>query len=55
LTTWEVLDDSQNMYHKIYDEIMGHFYPYLTKKGLNRYKTKKKEISKKIDEDFKNL
>jgi AcrR family transcriptional regulator len=55
LTTWGVLDDSQNMYHKIYDEIMGHFYPYLTKKGLNRYKTKKKEISKKIDEDFKNL
>ena len=55
LTTWEVLDDSKNKYHKILDEIMGHFYPYLTKKGLERYKTRKKEISKKIDKDFKNL
>jgi|TARA_B100000900_G_scaffold403690_1_gene411099 AcrR family transcriptional regulator len=55
LTTWEVLDDSKNKYRKIFDEIMGHFYPYLTKKGVDRYNKKKKEISKKIDEDFKNL
>jgi hypothetical protein len=55
LTTWEVLDDFKNKYHKILDEIMGHFYPYLTKKGLDRYKTKQKELSKKIDQDFKNL
>ena len=55
LTTWEVLDDSKNKYRKIFDEIMGHFYPYLTKKGVDRYYKKKKEISKKIDEDFKNL
>ena len=55
LTTWEVLDDSKNKYRKIFDEIMGHFYPYLTKKGVDRYNNKKKEISKKIDEDFKNL
>ena len=55
LTTWEVLDDSKNKYRKIIDEIMGHFYPYLTKKGVDRYNKKKKEISKKIDEDFKNL
>ena len=55
LTTWEVLDDFKNKYHKILDEIMGHFYPYLTKKGLERYKTKQKELSKKIDQDFKNL
>ena len=54
LTTWEVLDDSKNKYRKIFDEIMGHFYPYLTKKGVDRYYKKKKEISKKIDEDFKN-
>ena len=55
LTTWEVLDDSKNKYRKIFDEIMGHFYPYLTKKGVDRYNKKKKEISKKIDEDFKNI
>lgn len=55
LTTWEILDDFKNKYHKILDEIMGHFYPYLTKKGLDRYKTKQKELSKKIDQDFKNL
>ncbi|MDA9977964.1 TetR/AcrR family transcriptional regulator [Flavobacteriaceae bacterium] len=55
LTTWEVLDDSKNKYRKIFDEIMGHFYPYLTKKGVDRYNKKKKEISKKIDEDFNNL
>ncbi len=55
LTTWEVLDDSKNKYRKIFDEIMGHFYPYLTKKGVDRYNKKNKEISKKIDEDFKNL
>jgi len=55
LTTWEVLDDSKNKYRKIFDEIMGHFYPYLTKKGVDRYNKKKKEISKKIDKDFKNL
>ena len=55
LTTWEVLDDSKNKYRKIFDEIMGHFYPYLTKKGIDRYNKKKKEISKKIDEDFNNL
>jgi len=55
LTTWEVLDDFKNKYHKILDEIMGHFFPYLTKKGLDRYKTKQKELSKKIDQDFKNL
>ncbi len=55
LTTWEVLDDSKNKYSKIFDEIMGHFYPYLTKKGVDRYNKKKKEISKKIDKDFKNL
>ena len=55
LTTWEVLDDSKNRYHNILDEIMGHFYPYLTKKGLERYNSKQKEISKKIDKDFKNL
>ena len=55
LTTWEVLDDSKNKYRKIFDEIMGHFYPYLTKKGVERYNKKKKEISKKIDKDFKNL
>ena len=55
LTTWEVLDDSKDRYHKILDEIMGHFYPYLTNKGLERYKSKQKEISKKIDKDFKNL
>lgn len=55
LTTWEVLDDSKNKYRKIFDEIMGHFYPYLTKKGVDRYNKKKKEISKKIDEDFENL
>ncbi len=55
LTTWEVLDDSKNKYRKIFDEIMGHFYPYLTKKGVDRYNKKKKEISKKIDEDFKKL
>ena len=55
LTTWEVLDDSKNKYRKIFDEIMGHFYPYLTKKGVDRYYKKKKEISKKIDEDFNNL
>ena len=53
--TWEVLDDSKNKYRKIFDEIMGHFYPYLTKKGVDRYNKKKKEISKKIDEDFNNL
>ncbi len=34
---------------------MVHFYPYLTNKGLERYKSKQKEISKKIDKDFKNL
>ena len=28
---------------------MGHFYPYLTKKGVDRYNKKKKDISKKID------
>ena len=55
LTTWEVLDDSKNKYRKIFDEIMGHFYPYLTKKGVDRYNKKKKEISKKIDQDFNNL
>ena len=55
LTTWEVLDDSKNKYRKIFDEIMGHFYPYLTKKGVDRYNKKKKEISEKIDEDFNNL
>jgi hypothetical protein len=55
LTTWEVLDDSKNKYRKILDEIMGHFYPYLTKKGVDRYNKKKKEISKKIDDDFNNL
>ena len=55
LTTWEVLDDSKNKYRKIFDEIMGHFYPYLTKKGIDRYNKKKKEISKKIDDDFNNL
>ena len=55
LTTWEVLDDSKNKYRKIFDEIMGHFYPYLTKKGVDRYNKKKKEISKKIDDDFNNL
>ena len=55
LTTWEVLDDSKNKYRKIFDEIMGHFYPYLTKKGVDRYNNKKKEISKKIDKDFNNL
>jgi len=55
LTTLEVLDDSKNKYRKIFDEIMGHFYPYLTKKGVDRYNKKKKEISKKIDEDFKNI
>ena len=55
LTTWEVLDDFKNKYHKILDEIMGHFYPYLTKKGLDRYITKHKDLSKKIDQDFKNL
>lgn len=55
LTTWEVLDDSKNKYRKIFDVIMGHFYPYLTKKGVDRYNKKKKEISKKIDKDFKNL
>ena len=55
LTTWEVLDDSKNKYRKIFDEIMGHFYPYLTKKGVDRYNKKKKEISKKIDEDFNNF
>ena len=55
LTTWEVLDDSKNKYRKIFDEIMGHFYPFLTKKGVDRYNKKKNEISKKIDEDFKNL
>ena len=53
LTTWEVLDDSKNKYHKILDEIMGHFYPYLTKKGVDRYNKKKREVSKKIDQDFK--
>ena len=42
LTTWEVLDDSKNKYRKIFDEIMGHFYPYLTKKGVDRYNKKKK-------------
>ena len=41
LTTWEVLDDSKNKYRKIFDEIMGHFYPYLTKKGVDRYNKKK--------------
>lgn len=55
LTTWEVLDDSKNKYHKILDEIMGHFYPYLTKKGVDRYNKKKREVSKKIDQDFKNF
>ena len=45
LTTWEVLDDSKNKYRKIFDEIMGHFYPYLTKKGVDRYNKKKKEIN----------
>ena len=55
LTTWEVLDESNDRYHKILDEIMGHFYPYLTNKGLERYKSKQKEISKKIDKDFNNL
>ena len=55
LTTWEVLDDSKNKYRKIFDEIMGHFYPYLTKIGVDRYNNKKKEISKKIDQDFNNL
>lgn len=55
LTTWEVLDDSKNKYRKIFDEIMGHFYPYLTKKGVDRYNNKKKEISEKIDKDFNNL
>jgi len=55
LTTWEILDDSKNKYRKIIYEIMVHFYPYLTKKGVDRYNKKKKEISKKIDKDFKNL
>jgi hypothetical protein len=34
---------------------MGHFYPYLTKKGVDRYNKKKREVSKKIDQDFKNF
>ena len=49
LTTWEILDDSKNKYRKIIDKIMVHFYPYLTKKGVDRYNKKKKEISKKMD------
>ena len=35
--------------------IMSFHYPYLTKKGLDRYKNKKESISKQITKDFKDL
>lgn len=55
LTIWEVLEDSKSKYSNTIKEIMGHHYPYLTKKGLDRYKKREKEIAKQIAKDFKNL
>ncbi len=55
LTKWEVLEDSKSKYSNTIKEIMGHHYPYLTKKGLDRYKKREKEIAKQIAKDFKNL
>jgi len=34
---------------------MAFHYPYLTKKGLDRYEKKKESISKQITKDFKDL
>ncbi|MGY8949655.1 MAG: TetR/AcrR family transcriptional regulator [Flavobacteriales bacterium] len=55
LTKWEVSEDSKSKYSNTIKEIMGHHYPYLTKKGLDRYKQREKEITKQIAKDFKNL
>ncbi|MBT3443051.1 MAG: TetR/AcrR family transcriptional regulator [Flavobacteriaceae bacterium] len=55
LTKWEVFDDSKSKYSNTIIEIMSFHYPYLTKKGLDRYKNKKESISKQITKDFKDL
>jgi|TARA_B110000967_G_C18889041_1_gene566042 AcrR family transcriptional regulator len=55
LTKWEVLEDSKSKYSNTIKEIIEHHYPYLTKKGVDRYKKRKKEISEKIAKDFKTL
>ena len=55
LTKWEVLDNVESKYSNTIKEIMEFHYPYLTKKGKDRYREREKVLSKQIIKDFKNL
>ena len=55
LTKWEVLDNAKSKYSNTIKEIIEFHYPYLTKKGKERYREREKVLSKQIIKDFKNL